>query len=383
MTELLEEELQGELRVGLSFQRHGTRADGIGVYTAALARALPNSRCKPTPCFYSSPGLVRRTAKTTSVSGSIAFPRSFHAQAAFSSLGWPLRTEGRIDVYHATDFHVVRMDCPVVATLHDAVPLKHPEWTSSRLRWLKNWQIRQAGRIADHVIAHARASIPDLVEFFGIEESKISVVPCGIDRHWLQPVETADAATVVSRFGLIPGYFLFVGTLQPRKNVARILAAYLTLPKSVRESCQLVIVGRAGWSCKSEVEAIRAAQAKGERVVWLESITGEKDLKAIYANAGVFVFPSLYEGFGIPVLEAFASGVPVITSNSSSLPEVSAGAAMEVDALSVDDLVAAMERLAEDQNSRNTCIALGRERALHLSWENTASLTAEVYRSVI
>ncbi|MBP0633988.1 glycosyltransferase family 1 protein [Cupriavidus sp. AcVe19-6a] len=371
-----------ELRVGISSLpivggAHGGRIDGIGVYTSALVRALPGSGCQPIPCVYSN-----RSAGTLAMTAAVTFPHPFLVQAAISSLGFRLRVGRQIDVYHATDFRAVRMDCPVVATLHDAVPLKHPEWTSPRLRALKNWQIRQAGRNADHVIAHARASIADLVEFFGVDERKISVVPCGIDRQWLQPVDAQEVVSVASKYGLAPEYFLFVGTIQPRKNVGRILAAYLALPRRIRETRQLVIVGRAGWRCQAEIDGIRAAQARGERVVWLESVKSEQELKAIYTGAGVFVFPSLYEGFGIPLLEAFACGVPVITSTSSSLPEVAAGAAVEVDASSVAELVVAMERLTEDRNVRSTCIALGRERAFRLSWENTAKLTAEVYRRV-
>jgi alpha-1,3-rhamnosyl/mannosyltransferase len=131
------------------------------------------------------------------------------------------------------------------------------------------------------------------------------------------------------------------------------------------------------------VARIRAAQADGENVVWLDRLTDGETLRHVYAGAGVFVFPSLYEGFGIPVVEAFASGVPVVASNASSLPEVTEGAALEVDPLSVAAIGEAMLALARDEALRARCIAAGRERAARLTWYETARQTAAVYHSVL
>jgi len=368
------------LRVGISADSAlgDRRADGIAVYTRALMQQLPTAGCSVVPYVYS-----RHSSAESPTPEAVKFPWPFPLQAVAGHLGDMLRIRGPVDVYHSTDFHTVRMDCPVVATLHDAVPLKYPQWVSSGFRRIRNWQIQRSARYADRVIVHARSAIPDVVEHFGVAEERIEVVPCGVDEAWLEPVGAQARLDVQRKHGLVEGYFLFVGTLQPRKNLRGTIGAYRALPAEVRAERQLVIVGQAGWRCEDEVTEIRKAQSAGERIKWLDSVGSRDELKALYASAGVFVFPSLYEGFGIPLLEAFASGVPAVTSNCSSMPEVSAGTALEVDPDDWNALATAMHRLVEDDVLRNRCVAMGLRRAALLSWRHTAALTADVYRKVM
>ncbi|TDF67701.1 glycosyltransferase family 1 protein [Cupriavidus sp. L7L] len=369
------------LQVGISTSvlepaHNGGRLDGIGVYTAALRQGL--SQLGVTVHDYSFPPFA---SSAPMVKGK-SLTRSFPVQMLAASLGQHAPIAERLDVFHSTDYKAVRMPCPLVATLHDAVPLKHPEWTAGRFRALKSFVLRRSASYADHVIALSHAAIPDLVEHFGIDERRISVVPCGVDRHWFHSPAPDDVEQELASRGLRRGYFLYVGTLQPRKNVVGILNAYEALPQAIRRERQLVIVGRAGWHCEEEVSRLDAAQGSGAGLVWFDNVKDFTSLRRIYAGAGVFVFPSLYEGYGIPILEAFASGLPVVTSNVSSLPEVAGGAALTVDPNDPVAIADAMQRFAESDSLCARFAELGWARAKALSWHNTARLTADVYRQV-
>jgi alpha-1,3-rhamnosyl/mannosyltransferase len=375
--------VQPDLRIGIGTTMiepafTGGHLDGIGVYTQALLRHLPHAGCAMRP--YSWP----RLRSAGPVTKGEALPHTFE-RASFVDLMTPdaHRVHMPVDVFHVTDYRVVRMDCPVVASLHDALPVKHPEWCNPRMRGLKNWLQRKAAQKADHVIALSHFAIDELVDCFGIDERRITVVPCGVDEEWLAPPPAHAVATTLQANGLRPGYFLFVGTLQPRKNVERLLDAYLSLPPAVRAERQLVIVGSAGARSEELLRRIAAAVQDGANVVWLNRLTDNTELRHVYAGAGVFVFASLYEGFGIPVVEAFASGVPVVASNTTSLPEVTAGAALEVDPLDTGAIADAMLTLARESAVRSRCITAGRARALQLTWNATARQTAAVYRSLL
>jgi glycosyltransferase involved in cell wall biosynthesis len=358
---------------------NGGRLDGIGVYTGALLRFLPEAGCVVSPFSWPRPGAAPGPIRVGR-----PLPQSFEA-ASLRELVTPgaHRVHMPVDIFHVTDYRIVRMDCPVVATLHDALPIKYPQWCNPRLRGIKNWLQRKAVHKADHVIAPSHFAIDELVECFGIDPRRVSVVPQGVDEAWLDPPPAAAVAATLAAHGLRPGYFLFVGTLQPRKNVERLVEAWLTLPANVRAERALVIVGAAGWRCEALVRRMKAAVENGENLVWLDRLTDVDALRHVYAGAGVFVFPSLYEGFGIPVVEALASNVPVVASNTSSVPEVSAGAALDVDPLDVPAIADAMLALVREGALRERCIGAGRARAEQLTWHATARETAAVYRAVL
>lgn len=370
------------LRVGLGTTMiepglTGGRLDGIGVYTAALLKHLPQAGCTVLP--YAWPRLRGSSADVTI---GAPFARSFEMDM-LRDLVVPGARAMPLDLFHAPDYRIVRMKCPVVATLHDALPIKHPEWCNPRHRELKNWLQRKAAAKADHVITGSNYSIAELVECFGVDPKRVSVVYHGVDPLWLEPCAPDQVAATLALHDLQPGYFLSVGTIQPRKNLSRLVRAYRKLPATVRAERGLVIVGAPGNMAQDEARTIAAAQDDGENVIWLTKLTDQLQLRHLYAAAGVFVFPSLYEGFGIPVIEAYASNVPVVASNATSIPEAAGDAALLVDPTSTDALTEAMLALVTDTALRERCIAAGRARAQHMTWHDTARKTAAVYRSLL
>lgn len=367
------------MRVGLSASvldpaYNNGRPDGMSVCTRQLLSGL---------------GLLGHEVQQYSFAGNAngashwqRFPRSFAAMAGMGiATGGISRFDPPVDIFHVTDYRAVPMRCPVVATLYDAIPMVFPEMANPRFRRFKNFVLRKAAGFANHVIAISQYSVPELVEHFGVPESRISVVYCGVGGEWRSPVLDADWQETLARRGLQAGYYLFVGILQPRKNLERVLLAHDSLPPDLRKERPLVVVGKAGWRCEELLPKLTAKVALGE-AHWFNDVHGLGELRHLYAGAGVFVFPSLYEGFGLPVLEAFASGVPVVTSNTTSLPEVSAGVGFEVDPASVDEIAFAMQQalLAEERAWR---IPAGRRRAEEMSWDACVDGTLAVYRKVL
>ena len=354
------------------------RLDGIGVYTTKLMQGLTDRQCDVEGLSF--PPISQPRVSLQKGKGRV-MPYSIAAAGALLTGGY-CKAAMEVDVFHVTDYRVLPMKCPVVATLYDAIPLMHPEFANARLRWLKNAMQKGVAQFADRIIAISQYSVAELVEYFDIPEERISVIHCGVDASWFKPLPDTLMSAVMEKYGLHQGYFLSVGTLQPRKNIGRVLDAYLKLPAAIRRLRKLVVVGKVGWGCDELVGRLLALASGGE-VIWLNQVREEADLRALYQAAGVFVFPSLYEGFGLPVLESFAAGTPVICSNTTSLPEVSQGVAVELDPLSVDDIASAMEWLADDDSECEERIALGRVRAEAMNWNHMVDETLSLYRSLL
>lgn len=288
----------------------------------------------------------------------------------------------KADVFHASDHHTPKFNgIPVVATLMDAIPLSHPQWVSARFRMLKNWLWRKSGHWADHIITISEFSKQEISYHFGIPENRISVTPLGVDERYFERISEDETRRAIKKYSLPENFFLFVGTLQPRKNLRRLLAAHEMLPKKTQEEFPLILVGNYGWGCEDLVAHLESHQVSGT-VKWLQKVN-DLDKRILMQQATALVFPSLLEGFGLPVLEGFASQTPVICSNTSSLPEVAADAALMVDPLDEKAWAEAMEALAESQTMSKIWIAKGLDRAKRMSWDACADQTYKVYERVL
>jgi glycosyltransferase involved in cell wall biosynthesis len=266
-----------------------------------------------------------------------------------------------------------------VVTIHDLGYLYHPEAHRPLDRIYLDLSTRYNARAATRLIADSSATQHDLIERYGVGPDKITVVYPGYDKTIFQPVRDEETIEVVkARYGITDDYILFVGTLQPRKNLTSLIKAFsdLQLPTS---NLQLVIAGKKGWLYK---EIFRQVEELGlEAKAVFTGYVPEGNLPALLSGARLFVFPSLYEGFGLPVLEAMACGTPVVCSKVSSLPEVAGDAAVLVDPLDVKGLAAAMERVLGDEELRSDLINRGFAQVRKFSWEKCARETLHVLES--
>lgn len=354
--------------------------DGIGTYTAELLKHLGDARIDPHPiaCEGFRGTRVSSGVETMPGSFSINLLRSAATGVAFTG---SRNLASRFDVFHATDHHVPKLrNIPVVATVMDPIPLMHPEWTDVNHRALKNWLFRRSVQWADHYITISKFVIDDIAHHFRIPAERITPIELGVNDDFFIMLSEEEKLASLRELGLMPPFFLFIGTLQPRKNILRIVEAFKSLPLDIRRACPLIVAGREGWSSEAERAALATLQEDGTGR-WLNYVTPLQK-KALLQSARALVFPSLYEGFGLPVLEAFASGLPVITSNTTSLPEVAGDAALLVSPLDASEIAAAMRRLLEDDELWRTLQARGAARARAFSWEQTANRTAELYRRI-
>ncbi len=280
---------------------------------------------------------------------------------------------GDLDVFHAWDYlqPPVRK-AKVVTTIHDLTTIKFPlyhhestvEAQNSRLRWVR--------READIILADSLATKRDIVDLLGIPENKVKVVYLAAGEQFKkfkdqsEKLKVAEIERIRKKYGIDGEYFISVGTLEPRKNLKRVIEAFGQLSTI---NHQLVIVGRAGWG-------ENLPQANNVKLLGLVM---DEDLPGLYAGAAGLIYPSLYEGFGLPVLEAMTVGCPVLTSDRGSLEEIAGKAAVLVDPENLESIVWGIESLIKD---REKLIVRGLKRAKNFSWKKTAAETLSIYKSL-
>lgn len=279
--------------------------------------------------------------------------------------------------------HVLPLVHPArsVVTLHDLGYLYHPEAHPTKARLYLDISTRWSAIQARKIIAVSQATKTDLVQHYGIAPEKISVIYHGYDKERFQPVaNSAVLQAVRQRYGLSSNrFFFYIGTLQPRKNLLRLLEAFERLIKTPEfADVKLLLGGKPGWLSKSILEKAATMPDK----VLLPGYIADTDLPALYSAAAAFVFPSLYEGFGMPVLEALACGCPVVCANSSSLPEVAGEAALYHHPLDSVALEFRLRQILTEPSLTEALRQKGLAQAAKFSWEKCAAETAQLFSNI-
>lgn len=358
--------------------------DGIGTVTRNMISGLknhPELDVLPVSFGYSgyqkidrnAPGITCGRYSIAAALGSYG-NISFRESAALSK---------RIDLFHAPDHYIPKLkNIPVIATIHDAIPFSHPEWTTPKFRYLYGPTFKRCARWATKIITVSNFSKLSISEHFGIQKDRIHVIPNSIDPEWIDTVDPANLIEIKKKYRLYRPYIVSVGTLQPRKNIERVIAAFSLLPKILQQNYDLVIVGREGWRCEPIIKRLRAGAPHGE-VRWLKYIPRDELLTLVKA-AKCLVFPSLAEGFGLPVVEAFAARLPVLTSSyGSALPEVAGDAAVLVDPYDVSAISDGLCQILENTTLCDVLISRGLRKLKDFNFKSVISDTVRLYESVI
>jgi len=292
----------------------------------------------------------------------------------------PLRTKFlHADLLHSLTFVSPYFNLvPSVVTIHDMAFRKHA-WTISKDRsHYYDFFIPRSIKTANRIIAVSEFTKTEIVKSFPGKGSFVSVTPEGIDNFFQGKLDDSKTPAILDKYKLKPGFILSVGTIEPRKNYARLLDAYHMLVKKKNIKEKLVIVGRMGWDF-DEIQELSENNELKDRVVFPGFITPE-ELAAFYSQATIFVLPSLYEGFGLPILEAMTFGLPLITSNISALPEVAGDAAIFVNPYNRREIANAMFRLLRDETLKSALSSKSLERVKYFNWKTTAIKTLQVYK---
>jgi alpha-1,3-rhamnosyl/mannosyltransferase len=363
---------------------------GIGRYTYELALRLQQSPEISDLLFFAGRRFLPALPTAAEASGSgyglkRAVQKNFLAVEAYRLLMPLLRKhalKGHGDfLYHSPNYYLPPFAGRSVATFHDLSPFTWSHCHAPQLvRYLQK-ELKATLVRADALITDSEYTRRELADYFSWPIERIHTVPLASSAEF-HPRNAEELNSTLSRHGLkVGGYSLFVGTIEPRKNIETLLDAYSRLALDVRKRWPLVLTGYHGW--RNEAIHQRLESAKREGWAYYLGFVPSEDLPLLFAGARLFTFPSLYEGFGLPVLEAMSSGVPVVCSNSSSLPEVAGEAALMCDAKDTETLTELIQQGLEDEMWRASAVEQGLLHAARFSWERCAMETLEVYQKVV
>jgi len=379
--------------VGVDYTAAVWQGAGIGRYTRELLRAtIPLDRELRYTLFYAAGGLPPESPylaelRVLCAANPHVRARPIPLSPRLLTILWqrlraPIPAEalvGRLHLLHAPDFVLPPTRARALLTVHDLTFMVHPETADAGLRRYLNAAVPRSLRRADMVLVDSRATADDLRRLLGLPAGRARLLYPGVDQRF-RPLPAAEVEPARAALGLPAEFLLFVSTIEPRKNLVRLIGAFGRLTRAHPEwaGLSLVIAGRRGWMYE-EVFAAVARHGLGERVRFLDFVA-DAQLPALYNLARAFVYPSLYEGFGLPALEAMACGTPVVTAAVSSLPEVTGDAAVLVDPQDEGAIADGIARaLADSARLR----ASGPARAAQFSWAEAGRSLVAIYRELL
>ncbi len=284
------------------------------------------------------------------------------------------------DLLHVSYIAPPRIPCPTVVSVHDIIYALMPETFSARDRLILSSLVPVSMRRAARVLTLSENSRQDMLTRYKLPADKVVAIHLAPAGHF-RPVSTADIERARQKYDTSQSFVLAVGNLQQRKNLVRLMEAFVQAKQTHRLPHKLVLVGKQHWGYEAIWASVQANNVAAH--VKFTGYIPDEDMPALYSAADLFVYPSLYEGFGLPVLEAMACGTPVVTSNTSSLPEIAGQAALMVDPYNVQAISEAIAQGLLDENMRSTLRAKGIEQARRFSWAETARQTLKIYEDIV
>ena len=342
-----------------------------GASAARLAGRFFRPSNKPPAARPAGPNALKRFAKRACASV---------AKSGYAAHFQACARSGRFDLYHEPNFVPFRTGLPLVVTVFDLSVLLFPQWHPAERVKAHEAAYARGVALADHVIVGTEAVRREAQLHLGLSPDRVSAMLCGIGPQF-RPQPASAVAAIRLKHNLPSRYTLYVGTIEPRKNVATLLRAFCDLPSELRDACPLVLAGGWGWKAETERELFHSeAKDKGARHI---GYVADEDLPALYAGADALLYPSFYEGFGMPPVEAMACGTPAVTSRADAVLEAVGRAALTLDASDLAGWRDVLARVAADPTCLDACRRQGPAHAAAFTWEACADVVYGVYRKVL
>ncbi len=375
------------MRIAIDYSPAGLQGAGIGRYTRGLVDALLpllSHEDRVALLFPREPTPFARKHWPDQVRiRRLPLPDRYQT-ILWHRLRAPLPVElwtGATDIFHAPNFLLPPVHrAKTLLTIHDLAFLVRPQYAFPELRRFLEKAVPRSIERADHILADSEASRQDAIRLFGLAPERVTVVGAGVEPRF-RVMRREGLTAVRDRYGLDWPFVLSISTLEPRKNFDGLIRAFAEAKRQSRFPHHLVIAGNKGWLYEPIFKAVEASQA--EQFVHFLGFVPDEDLPALYNLADLFAFPSHYEGFGLPVLEALACGVPVLCTNTSSLPEIAGDAAMLIPTNDHEALVTGLTELLTTPDLRQKLAVKGPTRAAQFTWERAARRLWQVYQDLV